>query len=200
MVTISGKQLTVIWHIKNLMGSCKDDFMLTKFSCYLAGIYGTKLSMHTGRKHNYLGMEIEFNEDDMLEVSMITYLKNITGLFPKEMLGKASSPAAEHLFAVRDKNKARGLEEERVLVFHHMVVQLLYMCMRAQQDIQMVVAFLSTRAKSPDEDSWGNLKRIPKYLNRTKYLRLKLSVNSLGMLNWYIDGSHNVHMDFSGHG
>ncbi len=31
--------------------------------------------MHTGRKHKYWGMNMEFNEDGTLEVLMITYLK-----------------------------------------------------------------------------------------------------------------------------
>jgi hypothetical protein len=42
-----GKQLTVIWHVGDLMVMCKEDFKLTKFSCYLAKIYGTKLAIHT---------------------------------------------------------------------------------------------------------------------------------------------------------
>jgi hypothetical protein len=66
METKSGKQLTMIWHVDNLMASCEDDFELTKFSCYLGKIYGTKLSMHTGQKHKYLGMVMEFNKDGML--------------------------------------------------------------------------------------------------------------------------------------
>ncbi len=131
--TKSGKQLTVIWHMDDLIASCKDDFELTKFSCYLRKIYGTKLSMHTGQKHEYLGMDMEFNEDGMLEALMITYLKNVIEQFPKEISGKALSPAAEHLhlFAVRDKSKARVLEEERALAFYHTVAQLLFMCRRA---------------------------------------------------------------------
>jgi hypothetical protein len=32
--TKSGKQLTVVWHVDDLMASCKDNFELTKFSCY----------------------------------------------------------------------------------------------------------------------------------------------------------------------
>jgi hypothetical protein len=135
METKSRKQLTVIWHVDDLMALCKDNFELTKFSCYLRKIYGTKLSMHTGQKHKYLGVDMEFNEDGTLEVSMITYLKNVIEQFPEEISGKALSPAAEHLFAVRDRSKARVLEEERVLAFHHMVAQLLFMCMRARWDI-----------------------------------------------------------------
>jgi hypothetical protein len=36
--TDGGKQLTVVWHVDDLMASCEDDFELTKFSCYLAKI------------------------------------------------------------------------------------------------------------------------------------------------------------------
>ncbi len=67
METKSGKQLTVIWHVDDLMASCKDDFELTKILCYLGKIHGTKLSMHTGLKHRYLGMDMEFNKEGMLE-------------------------------------------------------------------------------------------------------------------------------------
>ncbi len=52
----------------------------------------------------------------------------------------------------------------------------------------------------PDEDNRGKLKRVLKYLNGTKYLRLNLSVDDLGLLKWYVDASHNVHWDCRGHG
>ncbi len=135
MVTKSGKQLTVIWHIDDLMASCEENFELTKFSCYLGKIYEPKLSMHMGKKHNYLGVDMEFNKDGTLDVSMITYLKNVIVGFPKEVRGTAATPAAVHLFLVRDRSKVRILKEERALVFHHMVAQLLFMCARARRDI-----------------------------------------------------------------
>ena len=62
------------------------------------------------------------------------------------------------------------------------------------------MAFLTTPVKNPDEDSWGKLKRVLKYLNGTKYLKLNLSVDNLGVLKWFVDGSHNVHWDCKGHG
>jgi hypothetical protein len=80
-----------------------------------------------------------------------------------------------------------------------MVVQLLFMATRARRDIQTVVAFLTTWVKSLDEDDWGKLKRVLKYLNRTKYLKLKLRVDNLGLLMWCVDGSHNVHGNCRGH-
>ncbi len=54
--------------------------------------------------------------------------------------------------------------------------------------------------KFPDEDDWGKLKQVLKYLNGTKYLRLNLSVDDLGLLKWYMDASQNVHWDCRGHG
>jgi hypothetical protein len=54
MMTECGSQLTVIWHVNNLMSLCIDNFELTKFLCYLAKIYGPKLTMHTSTKCNYL--------------------------------------------------------------------------------------------------------------------------------------------------
>ncbi len=110
--------------------------------------------------------------------------------------GKAAMPAANHLFTVRDEKEARALEEERALVFHHTVAQLLFMLTRARHNMQMAVAFLTTRVKSPDKDDWGKLKRMLKYLNGTKYLKFKLSVDNFGLLKWYVDELHNVHWDY----
>jgi hypothetical protein len=37
-MTDNWKQMMFIWHVGDLMGSCKDDFELTKLSCYLTKI------------------------------------------------------------------------------------------------------------------------------------------------------------------
>ena len=44
-MTEGDKQLTVLWHVDDLMASCADNFELTKFLCYLAQIYGPKLTI-----------------------------------------------------------------------------------------------------------------------------------------------------------
>jgi hypothetical protein len=77
----SGKQLTVVWHVDDLMATCEDDFELTRFSCHMGKLYGSNLSMHLGKKHDYLGVDMEFCDDGALEVSMINYLKNVINEF-----------------------------------------------------------------------------------------------------------------------
>ena len=72
----------VIWHVDDLMMSCEDNFKLTKLSFYLANIYGPKLAMHLGNKHDYFGMDFEFMDNGSLEVSMFQYLDGIIDEFP----------------------------------------------------------------------------------------------------------------------
>ena len=87
-----GKQLTVIWHVDDLMASCGVNFELTKLSCYLANIYGPKLTMHViGNKHDYLGVDLEFKQDKRLDVSMVNYLKNAIEWFPEQIWGEQQS-------------------------------------------------------------------------------------------------------------
>ncbi len=114
--------------------------------------------MHTGRKHDYLGVDMEFNKDGTLDVSMIEYLKNVIDDFPETIIGRAATPAANHLFVIRDKKEAKPLMKEQALAFHCTVAQLLFMAMQARKDIQTAVAFLTTRVKNPDKDDWGKLK------------------------------------------
>ena len=194
-MTEYGLQLTVIWHVNDLMSSCADNFELTKFLCYLAKICGPKLTMHTGTKHDYLGVNMEFNEDGTLDASMIPYLKGVIAEFPELNKGIAATPTTEHLFTVQDEKEARPLKEERAVAFHHTVAQLLFMATRTRHDIQPAVAFLTMPVKTSGEDDWGKLKWVLKYLNGTKYLKLKISVEDLGILKWYVDRSHNTHWD-----
>ncbi len=197
VITRCGKQLTVVWHVDDLMALCEVDFKLTRFS----KIYGPKLTIPAGQKHGYLGVEMEFKDDGTLDESMVAYLENVISEFPEMISGKAATtPAGDHLFQIREGKEAKPLEEERSLAFLHSVVQLLFMAIRARRDIQTAVAFLTTQVKTPDEENWDKLKRMLKYLNGRKYLKLNLSVDNLGLLKWYVEGSHNVDWDCKGHG
>ena len=112
METKSGKQLTVVWHVDNLMSSCEDDFELTKFSCYMGRIYGPGLSMHSSKKHDYLGVDMEFCDNGALEVSMFNYPKNVI----HEIKGRAKTPAYDKLFVIREDEDTRKLNEEQALL------------------------------------------------------------------------------------
>ena len=96
----------------------------------------------------------------------------------------AATPAAEHLFDVREDNKDKLLPEEQAQAFHHPTAQLLFMCARARPDIRTAVSFLCTRCKEPDEDDWGKLKQLLKYLYGKMNMKLCLSVDNLHTFTW----------------
>ena len=105
-------------------------------------------------------MDLDFESKGAVEISMINYVQEIIMSFPQEIGSSyASTPAAEHLFQVREEKDAKLIPKEQAVPFQHTVAKLLFVSTRAHQDIQMVVAFLTTCIKSPDEDDWGKLKR-----------------------------------------
>jgi hypothetical protein len=125
---------------------------------------------------------------------MTQYVSKIIKQFLEEILEKQATPAGDHLFKVREDGTK--LNKEQADAFHHTVYQLLFAVNRAFRDIQMAVSFLTTRVKDPDEDDWEKLKRVLKYLNGTKHLKLTLEVDQLKFaVHWYVDGSHQVHKD-----
>jgi hypothetical protein len=57
----------------------------------------------------------------------------------------------------------------------------------------MAVSFLTTSVKRPDEDDWGKLKRVLRYLYRTRHMTLNLSADNFTTIQWWVDASHAVH-------
>ena len=77
---------------------------------------------------------------------------------------------------------------------------MLFLISRVRRDIQTDVSFLTTRVEKPDKDDWGKLKRALKCLNGKRRLKLTLTIESMGVIKWFIDGSHNTHWDCKVHG
>eukprot|EP00804_Cyclotella_cryptica_P003530 CCRYP_002153-RD/>CCRYP_002153-RD protein AED:0.77 eAED:0.38 QI:0/0/0/1/0/0/3/0/416 len=130
-------------------------------------------------------------------LSMSRYTKEVINGFPEVIEGTAATPAADYLFQTREDGKK--LPEEQAAAFHRTTAQLLFLSGRARRDIQTAVAFLTTRVKQPDEDDWGKLKRVLRYLNGTKEMGLRLGVENMGLVRWYVDASYATHEDCKGH-
>ena len=148
-------------------------------------------------------MDLDYSEKGVVKLSMIKQLEKVFADFPED-LGKATStPASDHLFQVRDaeetEREGKYLPADKVSQFHHTVAQLLFICCRVRRDIQTAVSFLMTRVKKPDEDDWGKLKRVLKYLKGTLFMKLMLSASDLVNIRWWVDASYNVHDDCKGH-
>jgi hypothetical protein len=196
---INGKQMTVFWHVDDLKVSQLEPDEVTKFGNWLSKTYGVSVATHQGKIHDYLGMIFDFLKEGKVMVNMIEYIKTIIGNFPEEIIATHASPAADHLFTVRDKTKAMPLPEEQACAFHHVTAQVLFLSARARRNIQPCTAFVTTRVKSPDEDDWGKLKRLLGYLKGTLHMPLVLLVDSLTLSCWWVDAAYAVHSNMKGH-
>ena len=198
---IKNKQMTICWHVDDLFIGHEDPAVVSHFLAWLAKRYDTedkKLNVVRGPKHDYLGMNLDFSTKGTVNIEMTPYIKKIITAFPEKITGVQSTPAADHLFQIRPESEARVLPEEQARAYHHTTAQLLFLS-RVRRDIQTTVAFLTTRVKRPDEDDWGKLKRVLKYLNSTLHLPLSLFADSLTNIAWYVDASHQTHDDCKGH-
>ena len=126
-------------------------------------------------------------------ITMIDFIKRLLDEAPEEFKGEATTPEAKHLFDVNED--CEKLEEERAIQFHHLVAKALFLCKRARPDLQLVVAFLSTRVKKPDQDDWKKPKRMVQYLRQSWALSLTLEDEDLRVVKWWVDAAFAVHPD-----
>jgi hypothetical protein len=186
---VNGTQMTIRWHVDDLMISHLSQDKIMKIVQGIKDINGENIAETVGTVHDYLGMTFDYSFTKEVRINMWDYLRKVIKEFPEEITGVCATPASDHLFKVREDGSK--LSKELAEVFHHTVYQLLFAANRARNDIQMAVSFLTTRVKAPDQDDWGKLVRVLKYLNGTRYMKLILSMDEMKFtIHWYVDGSH----------
>jgi len=127
---VGEKQMTVRWNIDDLMISHIDKSEILKFVRCIKDIYGDNLAENVGTMHDYLGMTFDYAFGGEVQINMCKYLSSIIADFPELITGVSATPAADHLFKVREDGKK--LSEEQADAFHHTVYQLLFAANRAR--------------------------------------------------------------------
>ena len=77
--------MTITWHVDDLKKSHVDPDQITKFWQYLTSIYGDGLVVHQGKVHEYLGMDLNFALDGIVQVLMIAYTTKVILDFPESI-------------------------------------------------------------------------------------------------------------------
>ena len=123
---VRGSQLTITWHVDDLKISHVNTGVLEDLIKQLNRTFGQDgpLTIHRGKKHDYLGMWLDFSLDGKVQIQMFDYIDNMLKDLPDDMCGTVNSPAADHLFAV--SNVAKKLTREQSEMFHHNVAKLLF--------------------------------------------------------------------------
>ncbi len=104
---------------------------------------------------------------------------------PEDMDGEAATPAANHLFEVNDKDPVM-LDEPTLVLFHHYVAKLLFLCKRARPDTQTAIAFLCARVKGPNANDYKKLTQVVRYIRGTLEMPLTLEADNMHIVKWWV--------------
>ena len=145
---IKGSQCTIVWPVDNVKISHKSSKVVDDIIQSLKEEYGKvgEMTVQRGKKHDYLGMTLDFSSAGKFIIDMQEYINGILKDLPQEFDREATTPAADHLFKVRES--AVKLSYKDAEQFHHITAQLQFLCKRGRPDIHTAVAFLCTRVNA----------------------------------------------------
>ena len=96
---VDGQQCTITWHVDDLKISHVDKQVVRSIIQKIQDTFGqhSELSMHIGKRHDYLGMILDFTTPGILEIDMSDYIQVILQDTPANLRGMSMVPAAKHL-------------------------------------------------------------------------------------------------------
>ena len=77
------------------------------------------LTVSQGKRHEYLGMTLDYSNKGKVIVDMTKYTKETHKIFSEDFTRQVNTPTGDHLFDVRD-NVDKLMEKERQ-IFHTIV-------------------------------------------------------------------------------
>ena len=75
--------MTVTWHVENLKISHKYSLEVTKFLHHFGQIYGERITVHRGKVHDYLFMDLDFSTVNTLKIGMVKNIKKTYKYLPE---------------------------------------------------------------------------------------------------------------------
>lgn len=76
------------------------------------------------------------------------------------------------------------MEKSQAELIHTVVAQSLFLCEQAQQDILPVIAYLTTRVRSPNQDDWNKLEEMMKFLRQMTSDVLMIRLDESTLIEW----------------
>jgi hypothetical protein len=148
------------------------------------------LLVRQGKIHDYLGIQINYSEDQKVKLTMFDYIEELIKDTPSELMkGSSVTPAVNHLFGVHPE--CVKLNDVDTAIYHHLTAKLLYLSKRTQPDLLLNVSFLTKQVLQSDIDDWTKLGLC--YLSSTKHHPFVLDADNTGIIRWWVNASFAVH-------
>jgi hypothetical protein len=193
---INGKQCTIAWYVDDNIITHEDANVVSEVIVLIEARFG-KMSVTRGKEHEFLGMNIVFNDNGTVDIGMKQFIREAINDFGENVSKHVTSPATKALFTIDSESML--LPQAQKERFHSIVQKLLYLSHRGRPDIQLTISFLCTRVSKSTTQDWAKLKRLLQYLNDTIELRRILGADDLSVLRTRVDASYAVHENMKSH-
>ena len=154
---VCGTQQTIVWHVDDLKLPHLILREKTKIIQKLMKIYGKDMTVCRGKKHRYLGMDMDWSVKVQLMIDMSEYNKETVSIWPEPLEKPVKTPSGEHLLKVNVD--CAKLDDKRARLFHTLTARNLFVRKRARGYIPPTTTFFTTRVKESDKDDWKKLGR-----------------------------------------
>ena len=150
-----------------------------------------------GKKHDYLGMTLDYSIKGNLKVDMKQYVKDVVESFPGNLSEKIDSPWNTRLFNINDESQL--LDKDKRETFHTFVIKCMFLAKRARPDTLVGITFLSRRVLRSNKEDWNKIVRIISHLKNTTGMVLCLEADDVQEIKWYVNASFGTHNDLKSH-
>lgn len=172
----------IIVHVDDILVVSNNEKVIDDFKFYIGKLFEMK---DLGNVKHFLGIDVDRDEEGNFSISQSQYIASIvedSGLND----GKTSKfPLMPGYFRHKDESYLESNSEYRKLIG-----KLLYVSTNTRPDIAASVGILSQKISKPTKTDLIEVRRVIRYLNGTKDLKLKLSSRTkTGELEVYSDAS-----------
>ncbi len=193
---IEGTQCTVAWYVDDTKISHVKPDVVTNIIEHIESKFG-KMTVTRGKEHTFLGMDIKFNDNETVTISMNKHLEEAISTSGIVVTKTATTPAQKNFFEV--ETTSMPLSKENSELFHSTVAKLLYISLRARPDLLLATSFLCTRVSRPTEQDHRKLQRVLEYIHGTMNLTLTIGADRLDHIRTWVDASYATHEDMKSH-
>jgi hypothetical protein len=125
--TINSQQHTITWHVDDVKSSHVDPKVNDDFHTWLESMYGDddigNVKSVRGKIHDYLGMRLDYTEQNVFTVDMTDYIDDMVTEFFEEYLDEfkknAKYPWDDKLFSVNPNSPS--VEKKKAEVLHAII-------------------------------------------------------------------------------
>ena len=124
--------------------------MTKVIDCLTSSFDYCEFTITRGKKHTYVGMDIDYSNDESVSSSLVTYILEAIDTLAEDLKDNdVSTPASEHLFDVNPSSPP--LSNERRELLHSITTKLLFVTTRGYPDIYTPYSFLTSRVSNATE-------------------------------------------------